>query len=169
MALPSSLELTMRLTAFTDYTLRTLIYLAGQHDRLVTIAEIAERHGMSKHHLTKVVYELGLTGVIRTVRGRHGGITLARPAEEIRIGEVVRASEPDFHMADCFDARRATCVYAGRCCVQGMLGRAVGAYLTALDAVTLADLTCPPDAGAGADANAAAGATPGAAAGLVPA
>ncbi|NVD71871.1 Rrf2 family transcriptional regulator [Duganella sp. BJB1802] len=131
----------MRLTAFTDYTLRTLIYLAGQRDRLVTIAEIAERHGMSKHHLTKVVYELGLTGVIRTVRGRHGGVELARPAEEIRIGEVVRASEPDFHVADCFDARRATCVYAGRCCVQGMLGQAVGAYLTALDAVTLADLT----------------------------
>lgn len=168
MALPSSLELTMRLTAFTDYTLRTLIYLAGQHDRLVTIAEIAERHGMSKHHLTKVVYELGLTGVIRTVRGRHGGITLARAPEAIRIGEVVRASEPDFHMADCFDARRATCVYAGRCCVQGMLGRAVGAYLTALDAVTLADLTCPPDAGDDVAADATPD-TPAATAGLLPA
>ncbi|ELX09026.1 hypothetical protein Jab_2c10860 [Janthinobacterium sp. HH01] len=140
----------MRLTAFTDYTLRTLIYLAGQQDRLATIAEIAERHGMSKHHLTKVVYQLGLTGVIRTVRGRHGGIALARAPSAIRIGEVVRASEPDFHMADCFDARQSTCVHAGRCCVQGVLGQAVLAYLSALDAVTLADIACPAEAEAAA-------------------
>jgi Rrf2 family nitric oxide-sensitive transcriptional repressor len=149
MALPTSLEPFMRLTAFTDYTLRTLIYLAGQQGRLATIAEIAELHGMSKHHLTKVVYQLGLTGVIRTVRGRHGGIALARAPAAIRIGAVVRASEPDFYMADCFDARQAPCVHAGRCCVQGMLGQAVHAYLAALDAVTLADLACPvyaPDA-----------------------
>jgi len=130
----------MRLTAFTDYTLRTLVYLAGQHARLVTIGEIAALHGMSHHHLNKVVHQLGLTGVIRTVRGRHGGITLALPPKAIRIGDVVRASEPDFFMADCFDPVRGTCRDAGHCGVQLALGQAVRAYLAALDAVTLADL-----------------------------
>lgn len=130
----------MRLTAFTDYTLRTLVHLAGQRMRLVTIGEIAALHGMSHHHLNKVVYQLGLSGVVRTVRGRHGGITLALPPEAIRIGDVVRASEPDFFMADCFDPVRGSCRDAGHCGVQSALGQAVRAYLAALDAVTLADL-----------------------------
>jgi Rrf2 family nitric oxide-sensitive transcriptional repressor len=129
----------MRLTAFTDYTLRTLIYLAGQNDRLVTIAEIAALHGMSRNHLNKVVHQLGLTGMIRTVRGRHGGIMLARAPQDIRIGHVVRASEPDFFMADCFDPVRGTCRNAGRCGVQVALAGAVHAYLAALDMVTLAE------------------------------
>lgn len=130
----------MRLTSFTDYTLRTLIYLAAQPGRLVTIAEIAALHGMSKHHLNKVVHELGLTGAIRTVRGRHGGITLACAPAAIRIGAVVRASEPDFCMADCFEPQRASCVHAGNCGMQRALGRATNAFLAALDALTLADL-----------------------------
>jgi Rrf2 family nitric oxide-sensitive transcriptional repressor len=130
----------MRLTTFTDYTLRTLIYLARQHARLVTVAEIARLHGMSQHHLTKVVYRLGLTGVIRTVRGRSGGITLALAPAQISVGQVVRDSEPDFHMADCFDPQRATCRHAGDCRVQDVLGRATDAYLATLDALTLADL-----------------------------
>lgn len=130
----------MRLTAFTDYTLRTLIHLAGRHGRLTTVAEIAALHGISHHHLNKVVHRLGLTGVIRTVRGRHGGIELALPPSAIRIGDVVRASESDFFMADCFDPVRGTCRNAGNCGVQVALGRAVDAYLAALDAVTLADL-----------------------------
>jgi Rrf2 family nitric oxide-sensitive transcriptional repressor len=146
MARPLQPEHTMRLTAFTEYTLRTLIYLAGQPGRLVTIAEIADLHGMSKHHLTKVVYELGLTGAIRTVRGRHGGIALALAPHAINIGKVVRASEPDFRMADCFDARRATCRYAGTCGIQRALARATRAFLRTLDALTLADLALGPAA-----------------------
>jgi Rrf2 family nitric oxide-sensitive transcriptional repressor len=130
----------MRLTTFTDYTLRTLIYLARQQARLSTVAEIAEAHGISQHHLTKVVYRLGQTGVIRTVRGRNGGIMLARPAREIRVGHVVRDSEPDFYIADCFDAERATCRYAGHCRVEDVLGKATDAFLATLDKVTLADL-----------------------------
>jgi len=130
----------MRLTTFTDYTLRTLIYLASRRARLCTVAEIAATHCMSKHHLTKVVYRLGQAGTIRTVRGRNGGIMLAHPAHEIRVGQVVRNSEPDFYMADCFDALRATCRYAGRCRVQDALGQATDAFLATLDALTLADL-----------------------------
>lgn len=130
----------MRLTTFTDYTLRTLIYLARQSTRLSTVAEIAKLHGMSQHHLTKVVYRLGVHGVIRTVRGRNGGIMLARPACEICVGQVVRDSEPDFYIADCFNRDHATCRYAGHCRVEDVLGKATDAFLATLDAVTLADL-----------------------------
>ena len=130
----------MRLTTFTDYTLRTLIYLARQHARLCTVAEIATAHGVSQHHLTKVVYRLGVRGVIRTVRGRNGGIMLARCASEICVGQIVRDSEPDFFIADCFDAEHATCRYAGHCRVEDVLGRATDAFLSTLDQVTLADL-----------------------------
>jgi Rrf2 family nitric oxide-sensitive transcriptional repressor len=140
MAVPFNPGALMRLTSFTDYTLRTLIYLAGQPGRLVTIAEIAALHGVSKHHLTKVVHALGLTGAVRTVRGRHGGIALARAPDAIRIGAVVRASEPDFCMAACFDPQRASCVHAGNCGMQRVLGRATRAFLDELDALTLADL-----------------------------
>lgn len=136
----------MRLTAFTDFTLRALIYLAGHRDRLVTIQDIADCHGISKNHLTKVVYQLGLAGLVRTVRGRHGGIALGREPEDIHIGAVVRAAEGDFFMAACFDAAREVCPYAGSCGLQGLLGRATAAYLAELDGATLADLTRVPAA-----------------------
>ena len=98
----------MRLTAFTDYTLRTLVYLAGQHARLVTIGEIAALHGMSHHHLNKVVHQLGLTGVIRTVRGRHGGITLALPPE----APLLRITLPVREVLICAAAVKLACTAA---------------------------------------------------------
>lgn len=130
----------MRLTTFTDYTLRTLIYLAQRPGQLATVADIASVHGISRHHLTKVVHQLGLGGLIRTVRGRQGGIMLAHAPGTVRIGQVVLASEPDFRMADCFDPLRSTCRDAGNCRLQHVLGRASAAFLTALDDTTLADL-----------------------------
>lgn len=130
----------MRLTTFTDYTLRTLMYLARQPARLATVAEIAGAHGISQHHLTKVVYRLGVRGVIRTVRGRNGGIMLARPACEICVGQVVRDSEPDFYIADCFNHEHTTCRHAGHCRVEDVLAKATDAFLATLDAVSLADL-----------------------------
>lgn len=130
----------MRLTTYTDYALRTLIYLAARPDRLVTIAEIAAYHGIPKNHLTKVVHRLGLTGVLRTVRGRQGGIALGSAPGEIRIGEVVRGTEPDFCVAPCFGGDVAGCRDAGRCGLQGLLGRATGAWLAELDGATLADV-----------------------------
>lgn len=130
----------MRLTAFTDYTLRTLIYLAQHKDRLVTIQEIAELHNISKSHLTKVVHQLGISNKVETIRGRHGGLKLNLPPEKINIGDVVRDTESDFYMAECFDRDSNTCTYAGACTLKGVLSKATASYLSVLDAVTLADL-----------------------------
>ncbi len=131
----------MRLTTYTDYALRTLMYLAGHRDRLVTIAEIAEVHGISKNHLMKVVYQLGQTGMVETVRGRNGGLRLNREPAEINIGEVVRITETDFQMAECFDPSGNQCLYSPECALKEVLQSATAAYLNKLDRVTLATLT----------------------------
>ncbi len=130
----------MRLTAYTDYTLRTLIYLAIHRDRLVTIQEVAELHSISKNHLTKVVHQLGMSNMVETVRGRNGGLKLNMEPAEINIGEVVRATETDFFMAECFDGASNTCVYSLGCHLKGVLNRATSAYLAVLDDVSLEDL-----------------------------
>ncbi|NDW07155.1 Rrf2 family transcriptional regulator [Jiella pacifica] len=125
----------MRLTRYTDYSLRVLIYLSARPDRLCSIAEIAEAYGISHNHLTKVVHELGKAGYVTTLRGRAGGIRLAKPASSIRIGEIVRATEDGFDLADC-----RNCVIAPACGMTGVLGEAVGAFLSVLDRYTFADL-----------------------------
>lgn len=127
----------MRLTSYTDYALRTLMYLAANRDQLVTIQDIADAHGIAKNHLTKVVHQLGLLGVIETVRGRNGGLKLGREPKDINIGEVVRHTETDFFMAECFDAEMQGCVYSASCALKGVLGRATTAFLEVLDDVTL--------------------------------
>jgi Rrf2 family nitric oxide-sensitive transcriptional repressor len=130
----------MRLTTYTDYTLRTLMYLGLNRERFVTIQDIADLHGISKNHLMKVVYQLGLSGMIETVRGRNGGVRLNREPKDINIGAVVRNTELDFHMAVCFDGGEAACAYAPGCVLKGVLGAATAAYLAVLDGVTLDDL-----------------------------
>jgi len=130
----------MRLTLFTDYTLRTLIFLARRRPGLSTVAEIAAHYGMSRCHLSKVVHSLARHGVLRSVRGRGGGIGLALPPAEIRVGAVVRASEPGFAMAGCFDEHAAGCRNTGNCRLQAALAQALAAYLATLDEVTLAEL-----------------------------
>jgi Rrf2 family nitric oxide-sensitive transcriptional repressor len=130
----------MRLTDYTDYALRVLMYLGAQRGRLVTIQEVADRHGISKNHLTKVVHHLGLAGLVDTVRGRAGGIRLARPASDILIGSVVRLTEPDFTMVECFDEARNRCSLSPACTLKHVLGRATGAYLQELDRVSLASV-----------------------------
>lgn len=130
----------MRLTTYTDYALRTLMYLAVNRDRLVTIQDIANLHGISKNHLTKVVHHLGQIGLVATIRGRNGGLKLGREPVEINIGAVVRQTETDFHMAECFHRENNRCVYASACVLEDALGEATAAYLKVLDGVTLADL-----------------------------
>ncbi|CUI03148.1 Rrf2 family transcriptional regulator [Massilia sp. P8910] len=130
----------MRLTAYTDYTLRTLIYLGMHRDRLATIQDIADVHGISKNHLMKVVYQLGLSGMVETVRGRNGGLRLKLEPAQINIGAVVRNSETDFYMAECFDPESTSCTLAPACALKGVLGAATAAYLRVLDGVTLEDL-----------------------------
>lgn len=130
----------MRLTTYTDYALRTLMYLSANRDRLVTIQDIADLHGIAKNHLTKVVHQLGILGVVETVRGRNGGLRLARDPAQINIGDVVRNTEPDFNMAECFDRNRNACILSPSCALKGVLGSATAAYLAVLDSVTLEHL-----------------------------
>ncbi len=127
----------MRLTTYTDYALRTLMYLAVNRDRLVTIQDIATLHTISKNHLTKVVHHLGQIGLVTTVRGRNGGLKLGAQPQDINIGKLVRQTETDFHMAECFDREGNHCVFASKCVLQDALGAATAAYLQVLDGVTL--------------------------------
>ena len=130
----------MRLTAYTDFSLRVLMYLALHPDRRPTIGEIADRYGVSKAHLMKVVYQLGLKGFVETQRGKGGGLTLGRPADQITIGDVVRQSEPDMHLVACFDPDSPACVIAPACRLKGKLNEAKSAFLKVLDDCTLADV-----------------------------
>lgn len=127
----------MRLTAYTDFSLRTLIFLAMNREQLVTVQQIADAHGIAKNHLTKVVHRLGMLGYIDTVRGRNGGLRLGREPADINIGEVVRHTETDFHMASCFDPTSTGCMYSVSCALKGVLGKATAAFLEVLDSVTL--------------------------------
>lgn len=130
----------MRLTVYTDFSLRVLMYVALQPERLPTIAEIATSYGISKNHLMKVVYELGLAGYLETVRGKNGGLRLARRPEEIILGEVVRRTEPDMALVPCFDPINAPCVITPACKLRRALHEARTAFLKVLDDYSLADL-----------------------------
>lgn len=129
----------MRLTAYTDYSLRVLIYLALRPDELVTIAAIARAYRISEHHLMKVVHQLGVAGYIETVRGHGGGMRLAKKPAEIIIGDVVRHTEPDLGLVECFRAPHS-CTIESACALSGILGKALDAFLEVLDGHTLADL-----------------------------
>jgi len=130
----------MRLTSFTDYSLRTLLYLAANRDRLVTIQDIADLHVISKNHLMKVVYQLGLSGLVETVRGRNGGLRLAKEPRDINIGALVRSTETDFFMAECFDRASDTCPLTPNCKLKHTLNDATKAFLAVLDQQTLEDM-----------------------------
>ncbi len=130
----------MRLTTLSDFSLRMLMYLACQPDRLCTISEIAAAYGISEAHLMKVTHQLGLQGFVETVRGKGGGLRLARPPADIGLGDVVRDTEPDFRLAECF-ADDSQCVLTGACRLQVALHGALGAFMNHLDGFTLADIT----------------------------
>lgn len=135
----------MRLTQWTDYTLRVLMYCAACQQRAqpVTITEVAQAHGISRSHLTKIVQQLAAKGLLETTRGRGGGMRLMRPAGEINIGAVVRSTETDFDMVECFNEEHNTCRMSMHCGLKGLLSQATHAYLAVLDGVTLADLVPP--------------------------
>ncbi len=130
----------MRLTVYTDYSLRTLIYLgAKKQDELTTIQEISDAYNISKNHLMKVTHQLGQLGYIETIRGRGGGIRLAKLPAHISIGEVVRQTEEDFHLVECFDPESNMCKIAPACQLKGVLAEALQAYLEVLDRYTVED------------------------------
>jgi len=130
----------MRITTHTDYALRTLLFLATHADRRVTTGEIARAYDISSHHLLKVVHRLGHLGYVETTRGRDGGLALARPLDEIRVGRLVREFEPDLDLVECFDSERDACVISPACGLKSALRRALDAFLAELDGVTLAVL-----------------------------
>lgn len=131
----------MKLTSFTDYSLRVLMFLAADPERRATIAEIATTFGVSEHHLVKVVHFLSKQGWISTLRGKNGGLMLAKAAADINVGRVVRDTEGADLPAECFDADGGNCLIGNCCHLKDVLGEAVRGFYAVLDRYTLADIT----------------------------
>jgi Rrf2 family transcriptional regulator, nitric oxide-sensitive transcriptional repressor len=129
----------MYLTRQADYTMRLLIHLALQADESATIREVAERYGISRHHLMKVAHRAVQAGYVQGVRGRSGGLKLAKRPKEIGIGEVLRTVE-DWRMVECFDPEANRCPITGGCGLQSILQEALAAYFSVLDRYSLADV-----------------------------
>ncbi len=132
----------VRLTTYTDYSLRVLMRLALRPQELTTIAEIAQVYDVSEHHLMKVVHQLGRSGYVETLRGRGGGLRLAKTAAQINVGDVVRRMEPDFDLAACFNTEG--CRIEAACVLARALARARTAFMQVLDGYTIADLVQKP-------------------------
>lgn len=136
----------MRLTQYTDYSLRVLLYLAVRdRQSLSNIKEIANAYQISKNHLMKVTHELGKLGLIETIRGRKGGIRLAKNPKEINIGAVVRQTEEDFHIVECFNSELNKCTISPSCKLKHVLYEAMQAFIKVLDGYTLQDLVMNKD------------------------
>ena len=133
----------MRLTNFSDYSMRVLMYAATRSDRLITIEETAEVYGISRAHLMKVVNQLTRAGFLKATRGRTGGLALARRPDKIRLSDVIRATEPDFALVECFTPEN-NCLITPRCRLKGILKEALSAFVDTLDSYTLADLILSP-------------------------
>jgi len=133
----------MRLTVYTDYALRVLIYLALKENELATIAEISKSYGISKNHLMKVAHQLGVAGYVETVRGRGGGLRLARRVDTIGLGDVVRYTEPDMAIVSCFKPIDAPCAIRPSCVLKQALQKSRDAFMSVLDDYTLRDLVQP--------------------------
>ncbi|WP_412021699.1 Rrf2 family transcriptional regulator [Burkholderia cepacia] len=133
----------MRLTDYTDYSLRVMLYLAVRGEGLATIQEISDAYGISKNHLMKVVQQLGELGWVDTVRGRNGGLRLFPESLQLTVGQVVRATESDFALVGCFstdDGESRGCVIEPQCRLKGVLVAARDAFFAELDRHTLGEL-----------------------------
>lgn len=128
----------MQLTQYTDYSLRVMAYLAHATSQS-TISEIAEYFGISRNHLVKVVHNLAKHGLIRSTRGKGGGIQLARAADVINLGDIVRVAEPHFDLVECFNPQEDCCVISKQCGLKGPLYEAQRAFMAVLDRTTLAE------------------------------
>lgn len=132
----------MKLTRYTDYSLRVLMYVGLRPNQPTTMSEIAGAYGISRNHVMKVVYELGQMGYLKTTRGKHGGIELGRNADEINIGRFVRDTEKNLEIVECFGAKNE-CLITSACVLKSVLSQALNAFLGSLDKYTLADLIAP--------------------------
>ncbi|MBP0116807.1 MAG: Rrf2 family transcriptional regulator [Candidatus Nitrotoga sp.] len=134
----------MQLTKFTDYSLRTLLYLGEHPDELITIKEISDYYGIVHSHLTKVVHLLSTSGYVHGVRGRNGGIRLAKPPQDIMIGAVVRATEENLFVLECFDPKKQFCRLLPGCKLKNGINAAYKAFFSVLDNVSLKDVIRTP-------------------------
>jgi Rrf2 family nitric oxide-sensitive transcriptional repressor len=130
----------MQLTLHADYALRVLLYLGSHPDRAVPTSEISKAYAISRHHLVRVVQRLSEKGYVRITPGRYGGAALARDPQSIRIGEVVRSTETNLAIVECFDMKTNTCIIAPVCQLKSVLQEGLQAFLSVLDQYTLADL-----------------------------
>ena len=135
----------MRLSLFTDYSLRVLMFGALKDGDIFSLSEVATAYGISRHHLVKVVNHLARLGYLETKRGRNGGIALGMKLEDIRIGMLVRRTEHSTVIVECFDPRTNTCPLSGMCRLKGILGEAAQAFYNTLDTYTLKDLVNGPE------------------------
>ena len=138
----------MQLTQFTDYTFRVLIYLGRHPGKLATIDEIAQAYGISRNHLMKVVHRLASRGYVETVRGKGGGMRLARPPERIGIGDVTRDTEENMDIVACFNSAFSGCALLPSCVLKSALGEARRNFLATLDQYHLSDMLGKAPAGA---------------------
>ncbi|HYW02804.1 MAG TPA: Rrf2 family transcriptional regulator [Gammaproteobacteria bacterium] len=135
----------MHLTRYSDYSFRVLIYLGLAQGQRCTIKEISEHYRISRNHLVKVVHRLGTLGYIRTIRGKKGGIMLARAPDELNLGEVARRTEDNLALVECFNPATNACCITPACRLRDVLSEALQAFLAVLDRYTLADLLQRPD------------------------
>ena len=134
----------MRLSVYSDYSFRVLMQAALRCPERVTVDEVAETFRISRHHLVKVVHDLGRSGYLQTRRGTGGGFTLARPPEQVRLGDIVRLGEESETVIACLDRLEQPCRFAGGCRLKGVLDEAAAAFFKVLDGYTLADLVNQP-------------------------
>lgn len=130
----------MRLTQYSNFTLRTLQFLALHEPEIVTVDQVARAHGISRAHLVKVAYDLSQRGYVETQRGRNGGMRLARSAERITVGEILRWTEAPLELVECFNPQTNTCPLQGHCHLSRGIQRALRAFFVVLDDLTIADI-----------------------------
>lgn len=131
----------MKLTSFTDYSMRLLMYVAVNNDRLVSIREVSEALEVSRNHLMKIVHGLGKAGYLETVRGKNGGFRLGKPAEDINLGQLIRYTEGDIEVVECFGENYENCNIVNGCMLAGVLQMAMDSFFSVLDGHNLSDLT----------------------------
>jgi|TARA_B110000908_G_scaffold135602_1_gene160478 Rrf2 family nitric oxide-sensitive transcriptional repressor len=131
----------MKLTNYTNYALRSLQLAALKSPDLVRADDVAKIHDLSRPHIMKIVHELGRAGYLETVRGRGGGFRLARPPEEIIVGDVVRISEGPLDVVECFNPEKNTCPLMGICILSKKIKEATAAFMAVLDDLTIADIS----------------------------
>ena len=133
----------MRLTSFTDYGLRMLMRMASAPERAFSTADLAGEFGLSRNHLSKIMQQLSRAGIVETRRGGGGGAMLARPAAELRLGQVIAVLEEDQPIVECFGSGTIHCTIDRHCRLKTRLRAAERAFLTDLDRSTLADIALP--------------------------